>query len=195
MGRGEKDREELFVTIDSAENRFSPAAQAFHWLTVLLVVLAWTLGVIDEDLPEGAANVGAFVHVLAGQVVIALLFLRLLWRVITPRPAPLATRLGPLGDFAGRLAHAGLYALLLAVPVTGLVTLFEGGEALPLAGLYDIASPWARNRELRHYVGEIHELAAHALMVLAGVHTTAALAHHFAFKDGVLRRMLPRSLK
>lgn len=175
-------------------DRYAPAAQAFHWLSAILVILAWTLGVSLEALTKGdPRELGEFIHVLAGQAIVALLCLRLLWRFLwAPPDAP--TALGPFGDILGKVAHLALYALLLAVPASGIVTLFLGGEALPLAGLVDIASPWARNRELRHYAKEVHEALAHGLMLLASVHAAAALTHHFIVKDGVLRRMLPRSI-
>lgn len=176
-----------------ATNRYAPVAQAFHWLSAILVLLAWTLGVSYDALPkEGESReIAEFVHMLAGQAIVALLILRLVWRVIAPAPRA-ATALGPVGDTLGKLAHILLYALLFAVPATGLVTLFLGGEALPLAGVVDIASPWPRSRELKHYAKEIHEALAHALMLLALLHGTAAAVHHFVLKDDVLRRMLPQ---
>ena len=45
-------------------------------------------------------------------------------------------------DPAARIAHYTLYALLVAVPVAGIVLQFARGDALPLFGLAEIASPW-----------------------------------------------------
>ncbi len=175
--------------------RYSPPAQLFHWLTVLFVLTAWALGLVGDELPRGALrHAGEFAHVLLGQMVILLLALRLVWRFVTPAPAPEPSRLGPAAHVAAKLAHVALYALLLAAPAVGLVTLFNGGEALPLFGVYDIPSPWPKNRELKHYSKEIHELLANGLIALAALHAAAALAHHYVLKDGALRRMLPKAL-
>ena len=36
-----------------------------------------------------------------------------------------------------------------------------------------------------------HELAANTIVILAAIHAAAALVHHYLWRDGVLRRMLP----
>lgn len=174
------------------QRRYSPPAQLFHWLTVFFVLAAWTLGLLGDELPRGPIrHAGEFVHVILGELVVLLLASRVIWRFLSTVAAPEPTRFGPFADLAARALHLILYALLLAVPVVGVVTLFHGGEALPLFGVYDIASPWPKNRELKHNSKEIHELLAHSLIVLAMLHAAAALAHHYLLKDGTLRRMLP----
>lgn len=172
--------------------RYSPPALVFHWLTVLGVAAAWTLGVLGDELPRGSIrHMGEFVHVIFGELVVLLLVLRLVWRFLTPAPPLEPTRFGAPAALAARLVHLAIYALLLAVPAVGVVTLFHGGEALPLLGVVDIPSPWPKSRELKHYSMEIHELLAHLLAVLALLHIAAALAHHYLLKDGALKRMLP----
>lgn len=170
-------------------SRYSAAAQTFHWLSALLVLLAWGLGVVGEELPKGGPReIGDFAHQMAGEAIVALLFLRLIWRWLRPPPR------APHEAFRALalIMHAALYALLLAAPLAGLVTLFAGGESLSLLGLYDFASPWARNREMKHYAEGVHETLAHALVLLAALHSAAALFHHFVLRDATLRRMLPR---
>lgn len=172
--------------------RYCPAAQFFHWASVLFVAAAWLSGLLGDELPKGSIrHMGEFAHVMLGEAVVLLLVLRLVWRVVDPAPPAEATGLGPLMDLAARLAHFALYALLLAVPVVGLVTLFQGGEALSLFGLYDIPSPWPKNRELKHYAKELHEFLAHGLIALASLHAAAALFHHYVLGDRTLKRMLP----
>lgn len=176
----------------NARSHYSLPAQAFHWFTVFCVLAAWTLGLLGDELPRGPIrHTGEFAHVIFGELVVLLLALRVVWRFVTPAPAPEPTRFGPAADIVARALHLVLYALLLAVPVVGVVTLFHGGEALSLFGLHDIASPWPKNRELKHNSKEIHELLAHLLVALAALHAAAALAHHYLLKDGTLRRMLP----
>jgi cytochrome b561 len=48
--------------------------KSVHWFTVALVVVAWFLGTFGDDLPRGTArDVGMFLHVTAGLLIIALL--------------------------------------------------------------------------------------------------------------------------
>ena len=168
--------------------------QALHWLTVALVVLAWALGTFDDALPKGAARAaGLFVHISVGVAILAVLVARLLWRLADPPPPPEPTVLGVWLDWAGRLAHYALYALLIAAPVAGIVLQFARGDALPLFGLSEIPSPWIADRAFARSVKEVHEVLANGLVILAGLHAVAALVHHCIFRDRTLVRMLPVS--
>ena len=78
----------------------------------------------------------------------------------------------PLGEGLARQAavwgHRLLYLLLLAVHLGGALTWFGGFPAL----------------------GEGHEIAGKALMVVALGHAGIALIHHLLLKDDTPRRML-----
>ncbi len=159
---------------------------------MLLVGFAWVVGDFGDDLPKGSfRELGEFIHVSAGQLIVALLVMRLVWRVITPPPLPEATPLGLWTDRGGRVMHFMLYALLAAVPIAGIVTLFAGGDGLPLFGYGEIPSPWLKDEAFEQNAKEIHETLANALIILAMFHASAALVHHFYFKDRTLKRMLP----
>ncbi len=177
---------------NGAPARYGAAAQIFHWLSALLVGIGWLLGQFGDAFPKGPARETAlFAHVSAGQIILALLLLRLAWRFVSPPPPDEPSPFGRTAEIAGKATHVLLYALLLAVVVTGVMTLFAGGKAMPLFGVAEIASPWAKDREFRHQMKEIHELAANSLIVLATIHAGAALAHYFVLRDRVLQRMLP----
>jgi cytochrome b561 len=178
----------------NSPDRYGTIPQLLHWLTVGLVVLAWALGTFDDALPKGAArSAGLFVHISVGIAILAVLTVRVLWRLADPPPLPESTVLGVLLERAGRLAHYGLYALLIAVPVAGIVLQFARGDALPLFGLFEIASPWTADRAFVRSVKGVHELLANGLMILAGLHAAAAFVHHWIFRDRTLVRMLPGS--
>ena len=182
----------------NSTRRYGAIPQILHWLTVLLVAVAWVIGVFGDVLPKGAPREsGLFVHVMAGTVILALLAVRLAWRLADPSPPPEATEfvswMGKWQDPAARFAHYVLYALLFAVPVVGIVLQFARGDALPLFGIAEIASPWARDRAFAHNVKEVHEILAHALVIVAAMHAAAALIHHWIFRDRTLLRMLPHS--
>lgn len=175
----------------STTTRYSLNVQIYHWLTVILVVGAWTLGIVGDDLPRGQIrHYGETIHVACGEAVLILLVLRLAFRFVTPAPV-VETHFNSLATYAAKFVHFLLYVLLLAVPAAGILTLFHGGEPLTIFGIYDIASPWLKNRELKHYALEIHELFANLLLFLAGLHAVAALIHHYVLKDRALMRMLP----
>lgn len=183
----------------SSSVRYGAIAQSLHWSVVLLVVLAWGLGVVGDELPKGATEAAAlFVHISAGLMVVFLTLIRLLWRLADPSPRPERTEFGNWA-FAGwvglgaKLAHFGLYVLLVAVPLLGIGVVFARGKGLPVIGLFEIATPWPADRPLARNLKTIHELLAHGLMALACLHAASALIHHWVFRDRTLVRMLPGS--
>ena len=132
-------------------DRYGLAPRFLHWLTVILVLVAWTLGTFGDDLPKGAArDTGLFVHISAGLLILMALVVRLAWRggrwMRPPEPNEFGRWLGAFADPAARLAQYTLYALLIAVPIAGILAQFARGNALPLFGLGEIASPWMRSR-------------------------------------------------
>jgi cytochrome b561 len=183
----------------NSPTRYGVIAQCLHWAAVALVILAWTLGMLGDELPRGPSrDLGLYIHTTAGLLVIALTILRLLWRLVDPSPPAEKTRFGEwlFADWIGlgaKLAHFGLYVLLVAVPVAGIFLQFARGDSLPVFGITEIASPWARDRGFAESVKEVHELLAHGLLAVAGLHAAAALVHHWVFADRTLIRMLPGS--
>jgi cytochrome b561 len=182
------------MRLRSSVEGYGAVSPMMHWFTVALVILAWFLGEFDDVFPKGAARAaGLFVHISAGLSVIGILVLRLLWRLADPPPPIEQTILGEWLDRAGRLVHYVLYALLVAVPVSGIVVQFARGDSLPLFGLTEIVSPWTRDRAFARSVKEIHEVTANALVILAAFHAAAAFVHHWVLRDRTLLRMLPHS--
>lgn len=177
------------MRLTNSKDRYGAVPQFLHWAMVALVITAWLLGQFVDDLPSGAL----FIHTSAGLAILMLLVLRLGWRFADPPPHPEPTVLGAWLDTAGRVAHYALYILLALVPIVGIVLQFARGDALSIFGLYEIASPWAKDRAFAGSVTEIHEVVSNALVALAAVHAVAALVHHWVFRDRTLVRMLPGS--
>jgi cytochrome b561 len=175
---------------DNKPNDYGALAKAFHWLGALCIVLAWLLGTFIDDLPKAAEPKVIFAHMSLGLTVLALLVLRLGWRFARPVPS-LASRLGPWAEFLAIAMQWLLLALMIAVPVAGIVLEFARGQSVPLFGLAEIASPWPADKAFASSVKEVHATVANALLILATLHAAAALLHHFLLKDRVLVRMLP----
>ncbi len=182
------------MQINNSSKGYGAIPQAAHWLTVILVALAWVLGLFGDDLPKGAPrDAGLFVHMSAGLAVVILLVVRLALNLVNPPPSAGPARLGIWMVRLGQVTHYVLYALLIAVPVAGIVLQFARGDALPIFGIADIASPWVKDRAFARSVKEVHEILAHTLVIVAGFHAAAALFHHWVIRDRTLARMLPRA--
>jgi len=173
-------------------NSYGSIAKTLHWLAALCVILAWPLGTFIDDLPKRAEPAILFTHMSLGLTLLAIVLVRLGWRLGNRPPEPVPTPLGPWSHYLATSAHWALYWLMFAVPLAGIILEFGRGQPVPVFGLFEIASPWARDRAFARSVKEVHELLADTLLIVAALHACAALAHHYVLKDTTLLRMLPR---
>jgi cytochrome b561 len=74
-----------------------------------------------------------------------LLAVRLLWRFANRPPALLPTRFGRAGG-CRTFGHYALYALLLAVPIVGIVAQLKRGNAPPIFGVWPRVALAGRSR-------------------------------------------------
>ena len=170
---------------------YGAVSMALHWLTVTLVATAWLLGTFGDDLPHALRSAGLFAHVSFGLAILIVVTVRIAWHVVDPPPPLANTRLGILLNVAAKLTHVALDGLLIAVPLIGILLQFARGDALPIFGILDVASPWVRDRAFARSTKAIHETAANTLMIVAALHAAAAMAHHWILRDRTLSRMLP----
>lgn len=182
------------MQIHNSSQHYGAVAMALHWLVLVLVAVSWLTGEFHEAFPKGPPRDAViFAHVTLGLSIVALLVARLGWRLVDPPPAPEKSTLGRWADRAAQAAHYIMYALLFAVPASGVVTLFARGKALSIFGLFEIASPWVADRAFARNMTEVHEVLVNGLLIVVALHVIAALAHHYVLKDRTLLKMLPES--
>ena len=152
-------------------DRYSRPQIVLHWLTLALLLVSWLSHGAMKDtyravFREGAgATPGAAIHIAAGLSLLAIVLFRLGLRLIHGAPAlPEGSRL--LNGVA-HLSHWLLYALLLALPLSGIAAWFF----------------------LNRSAGEAHETLFGIGLALVALHAAAALFHHYWLKDGLLLRM------
>lgn len=180
------------MQLTNTKSRYGVVPQLIHWFTALFVIAGWLLGQFGDDLPKGSARTfGLLVHMTLGESVAALLVVRLIWRIANPPPPDEVTPFGRLLTVAARLSHFVLYALLVVIPLLGILVQLKRGHALPLFGFSELASPWPADRHVAHNLLVAHRYLADALLILAGIHACAALLHHYVWRDRTLTRMLP----
>lgn len=161
----------------------------FHWLTLGLIAAQWILAQVIDDFAEGAPRVAArSTHILLGLVILAVVAGRIIWRGTQGRRLPAADR-GSLHVLA-KATHWGMYALILVALLLGLLTAWTQGDSI--YGLFSIPAYDPANQDLGDQVAGVHGTIVTILLILAGVHASAALVHQYVWRDNLLRRMIPR---
>ncbi|KQT87136.1 cytochrome b/b6 domain-containing protein [Aurantimonas sp. Leaf443] len=162
-------------TADGRPLAWSRLSILLHWLVVVLIVVqsvaADSMEALFDATYEGGPLSGldralGWTHIVCGSAILAAMAARLADRLLVGRPPhdagdpALAVRLA-------RVTHALLYALLLAMPVLGLLAWITGEEAF----------------------ADLHTLLWTPLLVLVALHVAGALAQQFWFRTDALRRM------
>ncbi len=173
-------------------DRWGAVSQVFHWLVVIGILAMAVIGLTMVDMASSPAKVRMFaLHKSIGLTILALVTLRLLWRLYAGKP-PVITTVPRWQHAIANLSHAGLYGLLFAVPISGWVMNSASGFPLWWFGLFRVPAIAARDHDLHEMTESLHEALFWALIVLALVHAAAAMYHHLFQRDATLARMLPR---
>lgn len=170
---------------------YGSVAQSLHWTMAGLICYQYILA-------ERAADATLFqklgilaTHKSVGITILLLAAFRLSWNFGVgerPRPVPGEPRYRLR---LARASHTTLYALMVAMPVTGWMMSCAANTPVSYFGMItlpNLVSPqpgWVDALKLIH--GSLFALLA----AIVAVHASAALYHHFFLKDDVLRRMIP----
>ncbi len=167
-------------------------SKSLHWLIVALVIVMGYLGLTMVDLPISPRKISIYaVHKSIGLTLLALVVLRLLWRMYAGAPAEVAGT--PRWQHAlARFMHGALYVLLLATPLSGWVVNSAAGFPLQWFGMFNLPALVARDAALHERMTEVHEWLFWTMVALAAAHAAAAIYHHAFQRDATLARMLPR---
>ena len=172
-------------------DRYGLLSIGLHWLMLLLIVAVYACIELRGLYPKGSDPREALKawHFMLGLSIFVLVFLRLAVRLGTPVPriVPDPSRWQKL---SATFMHAGLYALMIGMPLVGWLLLSAEGKAIPFFGL-EIPALIDQNKDLAGRLKEIHETAGTVGYFLIGFHAAAALFHHYFLRDNTLQRMLP----
>ena len=172
---------------------YGPVLRTIHWLMAALIFVALALGVWATQLPRGETRSEVlFVHKSLGVTVLALVILRIIWRVKAGAPA-YAEPLGRLTHAAASAGHLALYALMIALPVSGYLTSSAGGKEVSFFGLFSLPNLVGANKALDQAASQAHFVFAWLIGVTLALHLAAVVWHARVKRDTVLTRMWPPS--
>jgi cytochrome b561 len=174
--------------------RYGAVAQAFHWLTAAVVLVAFIYGPggSEQRVYSAARDFDRTLHETLGVTVFILAAARLGWRAMDRRPDPPA--IPRWMGVASKAVQVALYVLLFALPITAVCGAWLEAHPVTLLGGVKIEPMIAESHALGAQLAKVHGWLGDTIMWLAGAHALAALFHHFFLKDPVLVSMLPRWL-
>lgn len=191
-------------------SRYTKTAVFLHWLIAFYIFGMFALGWYMADLPKEAPkqmtydmfNWGIYtwhlaaeatprtfyfnLHKSLGVTIMALITLRIFWR-ITHRPPPLLTT---YKEWEKKLAHGThhlLYLLMIALPVSGIIM-----ATYSKYGIKWFGKPLVQgldNNPMREIFKEAHEVIGIVILVVIGLHILGAIKHKLIDKDDTLKRM------
>ena len=170
---------------------YAPALRWLHWIMAATIFAAIALALLVVELPRGELRSEIlFVHKSFGMTALVLVAMRVFVRLAVGAPSyepPLA----PLTRFAARAAHALLYVLMIAMPVSGYVLSTAGNSYAPWFGLFVFPSVLPRDKALAQAGGLAHWCLAWTIGAVLALHLAAVAWHRFVKRDDVLARMWP----
>lgn len=175
----------------NSAQRYGAVSIALHWVMAVLMVGVYASIELHEV--YGRTPTGAMFenwHTLLGLSILLLVVLRLGLRFAQPAPRVVP----PLVNWQHTLAllmHVALLAFMLVMPVIGWVLLSAEGHDVMFFGL-QLPALASADRAYADSVAEVHEVIGTLGYFLIGLHTVAALFHHYIIKDNTLVRILPR---
>lgn len=175
----------------NTSQRYSVLSIGLHWFMLLLIAV-YACMELREVFPKGSEprELMKTWHFMLGLSVFVLVWVRLGARFFSGPTPPIKP-----GQFRWQmrlatLMHVALYVLMIGLPLLGWMLLSAKGKAIPFFGLH-LPPLIAQSEYFAELFEEIHEAGATAGYVLVGLHTLAALFHHYVQRDNTLERMLP----
>lgn len=108
-------------------NKYSGLQIGIHWLVFFLVIVAYAAMELRGFAPRSYRPWFNMTHVSCGITILLLMVARLIIRLKYPTP-PIVPRPKPMMTGMAHLGHLVIYLLFIALPVIGLVMMYNRGN-------------------------------------------------------------------
>ncbi|WP_321932140.1 cytochrome b [Paraburkholderia guartelaensis] len=168
-------------------SRYPFSVSLLHWLLAIALIGNLVIGWLLDDREELLA-----LHKSIGVAILALALIRLTNRLrVRDQLPPSVNEAGTPAYFAESAVHRLLYVLMIVAPLLGWLKTNAAGHAASFFGLFSLPTLLSRSRELSHWLGQFHAIAAYSLAALIGLHMLGALVHRLLKGRNILPRILP----
>jgi len=166
-------------------SKWSVSSRIFHWISAALLLVTWGMMFLNNNFDN---NLYIGLHKAFGVSLLFWMIARVINRLITKAPPPVPMPKWQL--LLSHLSHFGLYALLIAMPMVGLLMTVYGGRPVDIFGLFQIPVFVTPDRTLARFYNNLHtDIIWQAILAFTAVHIGAALYHQFVKKDNLIARI------
>ena len=163
-------------------------AKLFHWVTFVVLIIQvpfgfYLVGIEFSDRRIDLENI----HILMGISIFYLVLIRLIWKMINPRPKKWKEFFSGQNLIAS-FNHFLLYLSIFAITISGVLKKLYMGEKLNFL-LFQYAFE-ETDFQLADSFYVIHIYANYLLLGLISLHILAVVTHHFIFKEKILKKMI-----
>lgn len=173
--------------------RYKPVVVWIHWVTAALLVAQVVVGfTFHRLLEEGTAERTEMFawHKTLGAAILILALVRLAVRLMNP-PPPYPSDFPKWERFLAVWNHRLFYILLIALPLTGLLTVSGRAEDGLVPIKFGLALPAVPGIAEENFFGGAHVTLVWTTLLLLALHVSAALYNQFGSATNVADRMPP----
>ena len=180
---------------------YNKVALWLHWGIGGLIGVLLVVGFLMGNIPKDDISFRALVynwHKTIGVLILVLSVVRLIWKLTHKAPAPLPG-LKDWEKMVSKAVHTMFYVFMIGMPLVGWAIIstsrfpsffFNSAKMrIPELPFWQSLDKAAKS-DMHGFFEETHELMAFAAIALILLHVVAALKHHKAGRD-ILVRMIP----
>lgn len=178
------------MSLRNTDRSWGSVARSLHWAIALLIFVQFALGWMAVSWRLSPTKINLYIwHKSIGILILALVVLRLVWRLFNRTPV-LPAGTPPLERAGAHATHTFLYALMLAVPLSGWVINSTANIPLRVFWLFPLPAIAAPDKAVEAVAKQLHLGLFIVLALMVTLHIAAALRHHFVKRNDILTRML-----
>lgn len=171
-----------------SNSQYGSISKFLHWLIALTIIGLLIAGFIMTNMDKSPLKFEIYgIHKAVGITILALASLRIIWRLMHPKPA-LPDSYPKWQRITAAATHGLLYLLTIFIPLSGWIMSMAANHVPSWFGLFELRLPIAPSKTLAKTANSSHELLAWVLIACLVLHIAAALKER-----EILKRMLPKT--
>ena len=171
----------------NSQKDYGLLAKLFHWITFIILIAQIPFGFYLVGLEFSDRRIDLEnIHILIGITVFYITLFRLVWKFFNSSPTE-GNSFFKGQIFIAKANHFFLYLSIFAITISGILKKLYMGEKLNF--IFFNFGFEKDNFQLADSFYTVHIYANYLLITLVILHILAVVAHHFIFKDKILKKI------